>query len=120
MNRWTRAASTGFQVLPSRLKCVPMTQPSATWKISATLSMLTPVLAKTGVSGSRFLTRSRSEASTGWPVIGPDTQMTSASDDQVRFRAVTDAIDALEQHLPGRDLLATKTDLSDTELRLHK
>ena len=47
-------------------------------------------------------------------------QITSATDDQARFRAVADAIDALEQHPPGRDLLATKTDLSDTELRLHK
>jgi hypothetical protein len=47
-------------------------------------------------------------------------QITSATDDQARFQAVADAINALEQHLPGRDLLATKTDLSETELRLHK
>jgi hypothetical protein len=47
-------------------------------------------------------------------------RITSADDDQARFRAVADAIDALEQQLPVRELLATKTDLSETELRLRK
>ncbi len=39
MKRFTRSPSTGFQVLPSTLKWVPMTQPSAIAKMSRTLSM---------------------------------------------------------------------------------
>jgi len=48
--------STGFQVLPPILRWVPMTQPSATFRISSTVSMRTPVLAKTGTA-TRSLTR---------------------------------------------------------------
>ena len=51
MKRLTRSPSTAFQVSPSTLKWVPTMAPSPTARISATLSMLTPVLAKTGVSG---------------------------------------------------------------------
>ena len=81
MKRFTRSASTWFQVLPSTLKCVPITQPEATDITSATLSMLTPVLAKTGTSVTVSHTLRRSDWLAGWPVIGPETSTASASEE---------------------------------------
>ena len=54
MKRFTRFASTGFQVWPSTLKWVPITTPSAMARISRTLSTVTPVLAKTGTLRNRL------------------------------------------------------------------
>ena len=51
MKRATRSRSTAFQVLPPTLKWVPTMQPSATFRMSAMLSTLQPVLASTGVPG---------------------------------------------------------------------
>jgi hypothetical protein len=47
-------------------------------------------------------------------------QITAATNDDGRFRAIADAIDSLEQAMPARDTLATRGDLREMELRLQK
>ena len=87
MKRLTRAPSTGFQVFPSTLKCVPITTPSEMARMSRTLSMVTPVLARTGTSGTASRTVLRFERSTGSPVNGPETRIASASDEKTALFA---------------------------------
>src|SRR5260370_35568574 len=87
MKRLTRSPSTGFQVSPSTLTCVPMTQPSAMAKMSLTLSMRTPVLAKSGVAGTASRTFLRSDVSTAWPGSGPETRIASASEEKTALLA---------------------------------
>jgi len=70
-----------FQVLPSILKWVPMMAPSASESTSATLSILTPVLANTGTLVIASRTLRRSDWSAGGPVIGPETRIASARDE---------------------------------------
>ena len=55
MNRRARSGSTGFQVMPSTLRLVPTITPSATARVSASRSAVTPVFASTGVSGAACL-----------------------------------------------------------------
>jgi hypothetical protein len=47
---FTRSWLTGFQVILSILKAVPIIAPSISFKISSTVPKVTPVLAKTGTS----------------------------------------------------------------------
>jgi len=47
---FTRSWLTGFQVILSTLKAVPIIAPSTSFKISSTVPEVTPVLAKTGTS----------------------------------------------------------------------
>ena len=61
--------------------------PSATDNTSATLSILTPVLAKTGTLLSMSLTLRRSDCIAGSPVNGPDTRIASASEEKTALLA---------------------------------
>jgi hypothetical protein len=45
-------------------------------------------------------------------------RLTDAGEDQARARIVADAFASLEERLPARDTLATRAQLSETELRL--
>src|SRR6516225_264380 len=78
INSETRFGSTAFHVFPSIFRLVPTITASARVRISLTFSLLTPVLAMTGTSGTAFLTSAKSDKFTGSPVIGPETQMASA------------------------------------------
>ena len=44
----------------------------------------------------------------------------NAPDDQARSKAIVDAFSELEERYPGLKETATRRDLSETELRLHK
>src|SRR5260370_42023802 len=57
INAAARTGSTGFQVTPSRLRCVPTIAPSAAARISFTVSAVTPGLASTGAWGRRLWRR---------------------------------------------------------------
>src|SRR3954463_11107314 len=83
----TRAGSTKFQVTPSTLSAVPTMQPSAIASTSATVSARTPVLAKTGTSPAVSFAARNSASGAGDPVIGPETQSASGSDEKATERA---------------------------------
>src|SRR6185369_4954563 len=55
MNRRARSGSTGRQVVPSTLRLVPTITPSATARVSASRSAVTPVFSSTGVCGAACL-----------------------------------------------------------------
>ena len=77
MNRRARAGSTGFQVMPSTLRLVPTITPSATARVSASRSAVTPVFASTGVCGAACLAARRSLMANGTPASGPLMRITS-------------------------------------------
>ena len=74
--------STAFHVFPSSFNEEPIITPSATLRISSTFSILTPVLASTGVSGIKFLTFFNSLIATDSPVIWPETKIASGIDEK--------------------------------------
>ena len=56
MKAAARTGSTGFQVTPSCLRCVPTIAPSAVSSVLFMVPTVTPVLARTGVPGTAALT----------------------------------------------------------------
>ena len=77
MNSLTRCSSTAFSKIPSILKVVAQTAPSATDNCRVILSLLQPVLQRIGVRFTEFLTTERTCVSVSLPAVKPETHKAS-------------------------------------------
>ena len=89
MNSNALFSSTWFQVIPSTFRDDPTIAPSAIFKISSTLEILTPVFAKTGIVFIIFLTEDNSFISADSPVMGPDTNIASGKEEKATLLALS-------------------------------
>ena len=74
-------------MLPSTLKCVPITTPSADGEDVADIVDGDAGVGEDGTSGTASRTLFRSERSTGSPVKGPETRIASASEEKTALFA---------------------------------
>ena len=77
MNSFTRFSSTAFSKIPSILKVVAQTAPSAADNCLVMLSLLQPVLQRIGVCLTAFLTWVRTCVSVSLPAVNPETHNAS-------------------------------------------